>query len=207
MSIEVFAKSLRFIRIPGERRKAIRAYLDEHPGYSISEVILLEPQDQIEIMELIQGTIREGGRPKPRPDLARTETWRLRTVDGAPLGRVKMGIDPDWSGTTRDQRRLARIGRTPYMYRDFPAVFEANAATATLLLTQLGYGIARPRRTNRNAEVRGEVDANGSPVRSVDRWRLVEIGSILEQQAAAEGVLKPLSEAGGDDGHARPRRH
>lgn len=205
MSIDTLVAQLRQMRIPGERRRAIRTYLDAHPGYSITEVLLLDLADQIEIMELIQGTIREGGRPKARPDLARSETWRLRTLDALPLGKVKMGIDPDWSGTTRDQRRLARIGKTPYLFREFGAQFDANAATSTLLLTQFGYQLARPRRTNRNAELREEKDASGMPVKSVDRWRLVEVGSVLEQQAASEGLLKPFTE-GGDDGNARPRR-
>ncbi len=183
MTIEQLARQLRSERIPAERRKALRAYLDANPDYKITDVLLLEPQDQIEIMELIQGVVRKGGRPEAHPEQARAETFRLRTVTGEPLGKVKMGLDPDFSGTTRDERRLHRVGLSPYIYREFPAEFSVNAAVATMLLTQFGYMIARPRFTNRNAELRGEKDANGHPVKPRSRWLLVEVGSVLEQRA------------------------
>lgn len=56
-----------------------------------------------------------------------------------------------------------------------------------MILTVAGYGIRSPRYSNRNAKLRGEVDAVGRPVVPVDHWRVVEVGSYLEDQARAAG--------------------
>lgn len=195
MSFDELVYSLRTMRIPGERRRAIVSYLDSHPDYHITDVLLLPTEPQVEILEVIHGMVREGGRPRVRSELARDEQFRIRTVNGKPLGRVKMGFDPSFTGTTRDERRLARTGATPYLYRDFPAEFVVASPVAVYLLAHFGYGLASPRKTCRNAVLRDEKDACGRPVLGQDRWLLVEAGSVLEGRARDAGDLQPTPTA------------
>ena len=190
---QLFAR-IKEVRVKHDRRRAIADYLDAHGGYLISDIMMLPSDAQVEVLETVNGITRVGGKPTIERLDIRPDTFSLRTVDGQPLGKIKLGFDPSWRGTTtRDARRLARLGRSPYLYKEFGAEFSTMAAVAVPLLTQFGYGIALPRIACRNAELREETDSAGRAVRSVDRWRLVEVGSAFEAQAREAGDLKPIA--------------
>ena len=181
---------------PDKRIELIDDELDRG-GWTITDVLLLEDQGlQVDVLARIHGLRRlpDGTLQldEHRAD-ARDARITLRTVDGKPLGRVKVGLI---GMSAREQRRAEQLGSIPgegaYHMREFPAEFTVRTKLAVHLLQQWGYGIARPRWCNRHAEGREEKDAHGKPVRRIDRWRLVERGSSMERLAIQRGDAEPL---------------
>jgi hypothetical protein len=178
------------ITVASERDRAISEVLDR--GYHLSDVLLLDTQQQDDVLRVIMGCVSDGGLQRLDPMLARSERIKLRTVDGKPLGRVKLGLKPM---STREARRLHMAGGSEEITREFPAEFEVEPVIAIHLLRTFGWGLIQPRHRNRNAERTGEKDAHGQPVVSRDRWRLVEVGSDFERRAREAGELRGNGEA------------
>jgi hypothetical protein len=191
---------LRDIRTPAARRELIESFFAAD-GWTLSDVLTIEhPVIQTEMLEVLNGYVREGGRPRQYDGLRIDARIKLRTVDGEPLGRVRMGLDPRKRWNVRQQRSKAMRGETIDLYREFPAEFEADIPTATHLLRHFGWGIHTPRYFARNAELRNEIDAHGGKVKRRDTWRLVESGSLQEELARnerGEPVAKPRRRSSG----------
>lgn len=179
--------------IPDDRRRAIGEELDR--GYLLTDILILPDRlMSTAALEVITGTVVEGGRPRVEQMLRRGETFTLRTCSGEPLGEMKLGMDPSKRWTSREQRTRAMAGEHAEIRRVFPARFAVDAETAAHLLRSRGYGIARPRYFCRAAMHREIRDSHGGVVKARDNWLLVEEGSRFEMLARKNGDLKPLAD-------------
>ena len=181
MNLDAAAK----IENPQARRDAIERELDG--GYLLTDVMLAEPSPRVAALELIQGIIIERGRPI-HTGMERDERFRLATVDGEPI-TVKVGATQK-SVPADALQRMHQRGETVDRFATYPPVFELNGSRAVLVLSQHGYGMIEPRYRRRHAEGRQEKNSYGQPVCPIDRWRVVEIGSIMARRAADELVAK-----------------
>jgi len=162
-------------------------------GYSITDVLLI-PNDshRVAALEIIQGITLYHGTPIPSQNQARKEVFRLMTVDGEPLGKVKVGRrykDRKGRGfSSRELDRMAMAGKTPDIFQEYPAEFDAESPMAAFLLDRHGYGLFVRRYRRRSGPSRKEMDGHSKPVVPIDMWRLVEVGSIKARMAADELV-------------------
>lgn len=182
------------IPVPSDRRDAIEKILDANPDYKISDIVMLPLPSRTPILEVINGYYNDAGAPpRKEANLARPDMFRFRTVDGKPLLGVKVGLRPNL--TTRQIRDLRKRGGSEVITRDYPAEFEVGAEMAVQLLLQYGYGMIHPRYFNRHARIERkepELAADGSAVKPIDRWRIVEVGSGFEELARKNGDLQPI---------------
>lgn len=176
------------MRAPREKREAIEAIIARE--HTLTDVLLIADRGlQTEVREALTG-VRRSGRTVVYDMASRSiRMYRLRTVDGKPFGPLK--VRPR-EGTARELRRLSMMGQSLAETRDFGADFEVPADVGLMMLSQWGYGLTRPRRWRRNAPAREEKDAYGALVQSVDRWRVVEVGSVMEDAARrASDLVEP----------------
>jgi hypothetical protein len=173
------------IENPQARRDAIERELDG--GYLLTDVMLAEPSPRVAALELIQGIVIERGRPL-HTGMERDERFRFATVDGEPI-KVKTGALQK-SVPADKLHRMHQRGETVDRFTTYPPVFELGGSRAVLVLAQHGYGLIEPRYRRRHSEGRQEKNSYGQPVYAIDRWRVVEIGSIMASRAADELVAK-----------------
>lgn len=183
MDLETAAK----IENPQARRDAIERELDA--GYLLTDVLLAEPSPRVSALELIQGIVIERGRPI-HTGMERDERYQLATVDGEPItvktGSLQKSVPAD------ALQRMHQRGETVDRFATYPPVFELGGSRAVLVLSHHGYGLVEPRYRRRHSEGRQEKNSYGQPVTAIDRWRVVEIGSIMARRAADELVTKAL---------------
>lgn len=182
-------ENLSGIRNPADRREALIDELDT--GYQLTDVMLSGTAHRVAALEAIQGIVIERSRPmKLEPE--RPEQFRFATVDGEPLGKIKIGgqlrsIPADKLLQMHQRKQSADI------FAEYPADFEVGGERAILILNRHGFGFPEPRYYCRHAQGRKELDAYGNPVIAIDRWRVVEVGSVFAEQAADELVGKASS--------------
>lgn len=193
-------------RSPDDRREAIEAALDE--GYHLTDITLIEDRSfSIEVREVLTGWKRQDGLPQYDSSRRRDELITLRTVNGEPFGPVKVGI------VVGDAKRLlnkSRRGLPLNKMVEYAPVFQVPIDRALFLLDQHGYGLVHPRYGQRNAEVMGETDLHGKPVKKRDKWKIVEPGSSMEELARENGDLAEAppskrSRKAADDGRENQR--
>jgi len=195
------------IRVPKERREAIEAILDG-PHFLSDVLDIRSGALQTEVREVLCGIKRTGRVAEFRYDLMSPRRYRLRTVDGQPLGPWRTGLV---EGTSVELDYRERLGLSLDRTIDLGAVIECDAHLGLTLLDRAGWGIVVPRHYRRNAAVMGVTDARGKPVGPYDRWRVVEVGSAYEQRAREAGdLVEPLPVDGDadeqDERDGRPKR-
>ncbi len=186
-------------RVQHDRRAAIESILAA-PHHLTDVLTIADLGLQTEVREVLTGVRRVGRRPEFRHGLMSRGTYRMRTVDGRPFGGLK--IEPV-EGNARQLRRLSMMGQPLARTMDLGAEFDVDAFVGLMLLSQHGYGLTRPRYWRRNAEASGEKDSAGRPVLRVDRWRAVEVGSVMDAMARRNGDIvdaapRPRRAAGGE---------
>lgn len=184
-------EGLEKIRNPSERRSTIERALDG--GYQVTEVLLLPKAVSVEVQEIILGIIKDSaGRPMHTGN-GRYDQIRLMSVDGRPLGAVKVGQQPHSISTGKLAEMEAR-GESPDIMVQYGADFDVLPERAIMLLHSMGYGVASRRWRCRSASSRKEKDAHGRDVKAIDEWRLIERGSRFAAQAASELVTRARGE-------------
>lgn len=169
--------------IASKKRKNVERELDEavkNGGYFLTDVLLAKDRDASQMaIELITGTsVDASGNRNYRPP--RDEVFRFRTIDGSPMGRVRMGE----RSMTASERRVAKLHDedTAY-YKEFGKVLELKGREAVSLAKRYGYQLSQPGVLRKGAQARGDVDSWGRPVKVRPRWRIVEVGHRFEKQA------------------------
>jgi len=168
---------------PVDRKDGIEAELDRG-DYLMTEVMLADDRCKVEAMEMIQGIGKdEDGRQVP--GFERQERFHLMTVDGKPLGAIKVGQNPR-SLTTKKLKAMEIRGKNADIIRTYPADMPSlSGKEAALILHFYGWGLVPGERyRRRHGRNRRELDAYGNPVSAIDRWRVVEVGSIFAKDAA-----------------------
>jgi len=181
----MFDKAQRASNQP-DKRLLIIEELDEKAkagGYYLTDIFLVDDQHTtIMALEAITGHRRDA-QGNESSTVPRREKFKLRTLDGQPLGRVRVGVRP----MRADQIRLARLrGEDEDVYEEYPAEFECSGPEAAMLLSRYGYGISWPKTTHEASAIRKDKDSRGEPVVPNWRWRLVEVGHPMEKKAQAD---------------------
>lgn len=177
------------------RRERIEDELDN--GYLLSDVLVAEMSVRVQALEIIQGIERDRDNRQVRTGQPREERFRLMTVDGKPLGNVKVGQRTKKISSTK-LSEMAMRGESPDIMKEYPSSFEVDGERAVYLMSQYGYGFIEPRFRRRHAANRQEKDSYGNDVVPIDRWRLVEYGSRFARQAAEELVGRAATAEPGD---------
>jgi hypothetical protein len=175
------------VRNPAERRGVIERALSG--GYLLTDVLSLPMALSVEVQEIILGIVHDSGGRQMRSGFGRRDTIHIQTVDGKPLGRVKIGQQPH-SITTTKLTEMELRGDSPDIFEEYGADFDLDPERAIMLLKHLGYGLNAQRFRRRLSAARGEQDSHGREVSPIDGWRIVERGSRFARKAADELVSR-----------------
>lgn len=177
------------VRNPAERRGIIERELAK--GYLMTDVLSLPMALSVEVQEIIIGIVHDSGGRQMRTGLARRDLIHLQTVNGRPLGRTKVGMQPHGI-TTMKLTEMELRGESAEIYEEYGADFDVDPERAVMLLKRLGYGLCTQRFRRRLSKSRGEQDAHGHEVEPLDGWAIVERGSRFARKAADELVSRAL---------------